>query len=97
MSCGLDETTTKHTRLNVRLCVCEGWACLYFELYIPIFFQGLPDEAGRLQILKIHTKKMSASGYLGPDVDLNVLAGLTKNFSGAEIEGLVKSASSYVG
>ena len=56
---------------------------------------GLPDEKGRLQILNIHTTKMATNSFLGRDVDLNALASLTKNFSGAEIEGLVKSASSF--
>ena len=55
----------------------------------------LPDEFGRLQILKIHLAKMVASKVLGDDVDVEDLASRTKNFSGAEIAGLVKSASSY--
>lgn len=56
---------------------------------------GLPDEKGRLQILKIHTSKMSTNSFLGRDVDLETLAERTKNFSGAEIEGLVKDAAAY--
>lgn len=56
---------------------------------------SLPDESGRLQILQIHTSKMSKNGIMDDDVDLNKLAGLTKNFSGAEINGLVKAATSF--
>eukprot|EP00879_Flechtneria_rotunda_P013941 GHRR01014560.1.p1 GENE.GHRR01014560.1~~GHRR01014560.1.p1 ORF type:complete len:485 (+),score=178.54 GHRR01014560.1:1437-2891(+) len=56
---------------------------------------GLPDEKGRLQILKIHTSRMSTNSFLAQDVDLEMLAETTRNFSGAEIEGLVKSAASY--
>ncbi|KAJ1973882.1 transport between ER and Golgi ATPase protein [Dimargaris xerosporica] len=56
---------------------------------------GLPDERGRLQILKIHTGKMRTNNVMGHDVDLDELATLTKNFSGAEINGLVRSASSF--
>lgn len=56
---------------------------------------SLPDESGRLQILKIHTNKMSTNGVMDSDVDLDELANLTKNFSGAEIGGLVKSATSF--
>ncbi|KAH3763968.1 vesicular-fusion protein sec18 [Pelomyxa schiedti] len=56
---------------------------------------GLPSEEGRLQIFRIHTNQMSSNGYLNPDVDLMGLAKITKNFSGAEIEGLVKSATSF--
>lgn len=56
---------------------------------------GLPDEKGRLQILKIHTAKMKANEVLEADVDLDELADLTKNYSGAEISGVVKAASSY--
>ncbi|XP_060563060.1 vesicle-fusing ATPase-like isoform X2 [Ruditapes philippinarum] len=51
---------------------------------------GLPDEPGRLQILKIHTSVMTENEKLSDDVDLSELASLTKNFSGAEIEGLVR-------
>jgi vesicle-fusing ATPase len=56
---------------------------------------SLPDEAGRVQILKIHTQKMRVNDVMDRDVDLAELAHLTKNFSGAEISGLVKSASSF--
>ncbi|KAI9815624.1 MAG: transport between ER and Golgi ATPase protein [Thelocarpon impressellum] len=56
---------------------------------------SLPDEHGRGQILKIHTAKMRDNNVMHSDVDLAELAHLTKNFSGAEIGGLVKSASSF--
>jgi vesicle-fusing ATPase len=56
---------------------------------------GLPDEAGRAQIFAIHTARMAEHAFLGADVDLAALAARTKNFSGAEIEGLVKSAASF--
>ncbi|KAK4322272.1 hypothetical protein Pmani_006971 [Petrolisthes manimaculis] len=55
---------------------------------------GLPDEQGRVDILKIKTAKMRENDKLHPDVDLPELATYTKNFSGAELEGLVKAASS---
>ncbi|KAG0302265.1 transport between ER and Golgi ATPase protein [Dissophora globulifera] len=56
---------------------------------------GLPDETGRLQILKIHTHKAMENNLLSEDVNLIELAALTKNFTGAEINGLVKSATSF--
>ena len=56
---------------------------------------SLPDEKGRLQILNIHTSKMRENRIMDRDVDLLELAQLTKNFSGAEINGLVKSATSF--
>lgn len=62
------------------------------EVHIEI---SLPDEAGRRQILKIHTEKMRKNNVLDSDFDLPELATVTKNFSGAEIAGLVKSASSF--
>ena len=55
--------------------------------------KGLPDEKGRIQILEIHTKNLTESEKLAKDVDLNYLAAETKNFSGAEIEGLVRAAT----
>jgi len=54
----------------------------------------LPDEHGRGQILRIHTARMRDNGKLAGDVDLTELAWSTKNFSGAEIEGLVRAATS---
>ncbi|KAG8858031.1 transport between ER and Golgi ATPase protein [Serendipita sp. 411] len=62
------------------------------EVHVEI---SLPDEAGRLQILAIHTAKMTKENVIERDVNLKELASLTKNFSGAEIEGLVKSATSF--
>ncbi|KPI34791.1 Vesicular-fusion protein sec18 [Cyphellophora attinorum] len=56
---------------------------------------SLPDEHGRQQILNIHTTKMRTNGVMDSDVDLAELAKQTKNFSGAEIGGLVKSATSF--
>merc|ERR1719187_734759 len=55
---------------------------------------ALPKEKGRCQILNIHTRKMRANGKMDPDVNLEELAGITKNFSGAELEGLVRAAQS---
>ncbi len=63
-----------------------------FEMHVEI---GLPDEAGRLQIFKIHTASMAKNGILSADVDLAKLAHITRNFSGAEIEGLIRAASAF--
>lgn len=56
---------------------------------------NLPDEQGRVQILHIQTAKMRQNNVMDSDVRLEELAALTKNFSGAEIAGLVKSATSF--
>lgn len=55
---------------------------------------GLPDESGRLQILNIHTSRMRQAKLLADDVDVKELASETKNYSGAELEGLVRAAQS---
>ena len=55
---------------------------------------GLPKENGRRQILQIHTRKMREFGKMAKDVNLEELASTTKNFSGAELEGLVRAAQS---
>ncbi|KDR16531.1 Vesicle-fusing ATPase 1, partial [Zootermopsis nevadensis] len=55
---------------------------------------GLPNEQGRFQILNIHTSRMKDYKKINQDVDIKELAVLTKNFSGAELEGLVRAAQS---
>ena len=62
------------------------------EVHVEI---SLPDEFGRYQILQIRTKEMRENKVIDNDVDLEELAATTKNFTGAEIAGLVKSASSF--
>ena len=61
-------------------------------VHVVLSCPGLPDEAGRLEILNIHTAQMKSHGKLHPNVDIVNLASRTRNFSGAEIEGLVRSA-----
>lgn len=56
---------------------------------------SLPDEKGRMQILNIHTAQMRKNDVMHHDVNLEYLAAKTKNFSGAEISGLIKSATSF--
>lgn len=64
------------------------------ELHVEI---GLPDVKGRTQILNIHTKSMKESRRITPEAieNLGNIAAKAKNFSGAELEGLVKAATSY--
>ena len=61
------------------------------ELHIEV---NLPDEKGRLQIFNIHTRKMRENKVLDDDVDLAKLAKMTKNYTGADIESMVKLATS---
>eukprot|EP00958_Prasinococcus_capsulatus_P027225 scaffold5320_cov350-Prasinococcus_capsulatus_cf.AAC.2 len=56
---------------------------------------GLPDREGRAQILRIHTSKLREERFLAEDVDLEALAGATRNYSGAELEGLTRAAVSH--
>lgn len=48
----------------------------------------VPDEKGRLEILKIHTRNMS----LDKNVSLEEISKIIKNFSGAEIKALTTEA-----
>ena len=52
-------------------------------IYVPP-----PDKKTRLEILKIHTRKIP----LAEDVDLNKLAEMTEGYSGADLEALVREA-----
>ena len=63
-----------------------------FEVHVEI---GLPEESGREEIFRIHTRGMRENEIMDHDVDLKVLAHETKNFSGAEIEGVVVAATSH--
>ena len=64
------------------------------ELHIEI---TLPNEEGRVQILNIHTADMKTNKRIAQSAldQLPALAALTKNFTGAEIEGLVRNAASF--
>ena len=53
---------------------------------------GVPDQNGRLEILKIHTRRMP----LEKTVDLPYLSKITHGFVGADIEALVKEAAMNV-
>jgi transitional endoplasmic reticulum ATPase len=50
---------------------------------------GIPDRAGRLEILRIHTKGMP----LADDVDLGELAGMTHGYVGADLAALSREAA----
>ncbi len=63
-----------------------------FEVQIRI---PLPDHEGRKQIFSIHTKNLRAHRYLSPAVNFDVLARDTSSFSGADIAGVVRSATSF--
>lgn len=63
-----------------------------FEVHIEV---SLPDEKGRADIFKIHTAQMFKNELVSSEVSIDSLAKQTKNYTGAEIEGLVKSAASF--
>jgi transitional endoplasmic reticulum ATPase len=50
---------------------------------------GIPDQAGRLEILQIHTRGMP----LGRDVDLSKLAETTHGYSGSDLASLAREAA----
>ncbi|MBN9428252.1 MAG: AAA family ATPase, partial [Burkholderiales bacterium] len=50
---------------------------------------NLPDRKGRIEILKVHTRKVP----LAADADLDEIAGATPGFSGADIKNLVNEAA----
>eukprot|EP01026_Neomeris_dumetosa_P040801 TRINITY_DN3375_c0_g1_i5.p1 TRINITY_DN3375_c0_g1~~TRINITY_DN3375_c0_g1_i5.p1 ORF type:complete len:466 (-),score=68.45 TRINITY_DN3375_c0_g1_i5:94-1326(-) len=56
---------------------------------------GLPDLKGREEIFRIHTQAMRTNGRLAEDVSLHYLATRAENYTGAEIKGVVNSATSY--
>lgn len=63
-----------------------------FEIHIEI---GLPSVHDRQEILEIHTSKLFSSNVVKKDVNLEELAKITNNYTGAELTAVVKSAVSY--
>jgi vesicle-fusing ATPase len=59
-------------------------------VYVP-----LPDEVGRAQILDIHMRAARESGLVDDTVLSTDLASRSEGFSGADIAGLVRSATSF--
>lgn len=55
-----------------------------------IFFVGLPNQSEREKIIQIHIKKRRPQDL--KNINIPVLAEKTKNFSGADIEGVIKDA-----
>jgi len=54
------------------------------QVYVP-----LPDVKGRMEILKVHSRKVK----LGPDVDIARLARATPGFSGADLAAIINEAA----
>src|SRR5687767_11184678 len=54
------------------------------QIYVP-----LPDVKGRMDILKVHSRKVK----LGPNVDLLRLARATPGFSGADLAAIINEAA----
>jgi cell division protease FtsH len=50
-----------------------------------------PDKSGRVQILKVHSRKVT----LAPDADLEKVAALTPGFTGADLANLVNEAALF--
>ena len=66
-----------------------GWLEIHQEI-------GLPTYEGRKQIFWIHTRTPASNGLVADDVDFDYLAEHTKNFTGAEIEGICRDAVQWV-
>lgn len=57
-----------------------------------VMYVGMPAREDRYDILQKLTKG-GARPRLGPDVDLQVIAGLTDSYTGADLAGLVRAAA----
>jgi len=61
------------------------------EIHIEI---QLPDESGRQDILQIHTRTMAAK-HMDTTVNLHEIANKTVNYTGAELEAVVRTAVTF--
>ncbi|XP_057949461.1 vesicular-fusion protein sec18-like isoform X2 [Malania oleifera] len=55
---------------------------------------NFPNERGRAQILKVHSSELQKQGILQSDFDFGKFASMTENWSGAQLESLVRRALS---
>ena len=89
--------------LRLRGVACTAWKVMFAiinhvvktwltVLFVHLILVGLPDEDGRVEIFQIHTAQMTKFKKMDSAVDLNELAKRTRNFTGAEIESVVRSA-----
>ena len=56
---------------------------------------GLPNKDQRMEILNIHMAHLMSNNLLSDDVGIAELADITENLTGADIESLVRSATTY--
>lgn len=63
--------------------------CGRLELHVYI---GLPDKKGREEIFNIHLKNIKDNNLI-ENIDMNKIIELTNNFTGAEIESVIKIAT----
>ena len=66
----------------------------FSQIHIEI---TLPNKEGRLQILNIKTSNMKKNNRISSEVlsRLSEIADQTENYTGAELEGLVRNAASF--
>uniref|UniRef100_A0A6C0BF80 AAA+ ATPase domain-containing protein n=1 Tax=viral metagenome TaxID=1070528 RepID=A0A6C0BF80_9ZZZZ len=62
------------------------------DLHIKI---DIPNREGRKRIFEIHTEKLLRFNNLHHDVNIEELANITNNFSGAEIKSVIDKAATY--
>ncbi|KAJ1419029.1 P-loop containing nucleoside triphosphate hydrolase protein [Ochromonadaceae sp. CCMP2298] len=83
-----------HYIVNTLYIVHTLYIIYRLEIHIEI---TLPSEEGRVQILNIKTAGMKKSGRISNEVIDRIpeLARIAKNYTGAELEGLVRNAASF--
>ncbi len=57
-----------------------------------MFYVALPNRLEREEIFKIHIAKRNRAHMIGKQIDVSQLAEMTKGYSGAEIEAVVKDS-----
>ena len=72
----IDEALLRPGRMEVNF-KNQTWIRIFYTLWKYVTFQvqmeiGLPNEYGRVQILKIHTARMVENKKIASDVDLLV-------------------------